>query len=147
MKAKSLKILLIEDNEAEVYQLLDAIRSHNESHEVNVLKDGVDVIRTLEEKRRNHGNNYPDLVILDLNLPVHSGRKLIGEIKNHDKLKSTPIIVLTSSDLEQDIKKAYQGKISSYIVKPSGYEEFLRAIYSTLDFYSITQMPTNNYTR
>ena len=146
MKTKTLKILLIEDNEAEVYQVLDAIRSHNENHKVDVMKDGNEVINSLEELRRSQGNNYPDLVILDLNLPQHSGRKLISEIKNHEELKTTPIMVLTSSDIEDDIKTAYKKKISSYIVKPSEYEEFLRAICSALDFYSITQMPTNNYT-
>lgn len=147
MKSKTLKILLIEDNEAEVYQVLDAIKSHNNNHQVEVFRDGVNVISFLEERKSSFGNNYPDLVVLDLNLPQHNGRKLISEIKSHRALKSTPIVVLTSSDHEADIKNSYREKISSYIVKPSEYEEFVKAIYSALDFYSISQMPTNNYER
>lgn len=147
MKSRTLKILLVEDNDAEVYQISDAIKSHNENHQVEVFRDGVSVVKFLEEKKSSFGNNYPDLVILDLNLPQHSGRKLISDIKNHGELKSTPIIVLTSSDMEKDIKNSYREKISSYIVKPPEYEELLRAIRSALDFYSITQMPTNNYSR
>lgn len=139
MKTRTLKILLIEDNKAEVYQVLDAIMTHNE--------DGMDVISSLEEKRLNNRNNYPDLIILDLNLPQHSGRQLISDIKKHEELKTNPIIVLTSSDMEDDIKTSYKKNISSYIVKPPENEEFQRAIFSALDFYSITQMPTNNYTR
>jgi CheY-like chemotaxis protein len=144
MPAKPLKILLIEDNEAEVVQVRESIHNHNPDHIVNVLNDGVGVIQFLEENSRSAKNFFPNLIMLDLNLPKLNGRELISELKNHPDLKTVPVIVLTSSDLKEDIRNSYRHKISSYIVKPAGNEELERAIHTALDFYSITQMPTNN---
>ena len=144
MPDKSLNILLIEDNDPEVYQIKEAIKNHNRDHQISVLSDGFGVVEYLEAQSKMQSNSFPDLILLDLNLPKHSGRKVIQDVKNHPNLKTIPIVVLTSSEVEDDIQKSYQGKISSYIVKPVDNDDFERAIISALDFYSLTQMPTNN---
>lgn len=147
MQAKPLKILLVEDNEAEAHQVLEAINNHNPHHVVSVLNDGIGVIKYLEDISHSQNKSFPDIILLDLNLPKHNGRRVITDLKSHPDLKTAPIIVLTSSDFEEDIRNSYRDKISSYIVKPESNDELEKIISSAMDFYSITQMPTNNHTK
>jgi CheY-like chemotaxis protein len=147
MQVKPLKILLVEDNESEAHQVLEAINNHNPDHVVSVLNDGIGVIKYLEDISHSQNKSFPDIILLDLNLPKHNGRKVITDLKSHPDLKTAPIIVLTISDFEEDIRNSYRDKISSYIVKPESNDELEKIISSAMDFYSITQIPNNNHTK
>src|SRR5438552_15830611 len=112
------EILLVEDNPADVRLTQEAMRDSKIANRLNVVSDGVEALAYLLKEGKYSNVIKPDLILLDLNLPKKDGRELLADIKNDDSLKSIPVVILTTSDAEQDIVKSYNLHANCYITKP-----------------------------
>ncbi len=135
------KILLIEDNPDDVQLTLRAFKKANIHNEIIVKMDGQQALTYLFDGIDN--SQMPFLILLDLKLPKMNGLEILQQIKGNSKTKLIPIIILTSSIEEQDLLKAYQLGVNSYIRKPVDFNDFIEAVQS-LGFYwlLINQIPS-----
>jgi two-component system, chemotaxis family, response regulator Rcp1 len=117
-------------------------------HELHVARDGVEAIAFLHRQEAFQKAPRPDLILLDLNLPRKDGREVLGEIKADPDLRSIPVIILTSSQTEEDILKTYDLHANGYIVKPVNLEQFFMVIRQIKEFWmSIVMLPPNSTKR
>lgn len=139
-------LLLIEDNTGDVVLVQEALRESGISCRLNVVKNGSDAIDFLRHKGKFQDAAVPDIIILDLNLPRKNGKEILTEIKADEHLKSIPVIVLTSSEADQDILRSYQLHANCYITKPTDFDEYIRIIKAIQDFwFCIAKLPPKNY--
>lgn len=130
-------VLLIEDNPDHVELIRRAITSGPLKIKLTILSDGEDALNFIfrKGKYKTTGNRpIPDLILLDIKLPKVDGYEILRLIKTHAKLKSIPIIVLTTSARKEDIERMYQYGANSYIIKPSQYHEFV-ALYEKIESF------------
>ncbi len=123
-------ILLIEDNPTDVELTVEAFRRNHIQHRVHVCRDADEALDFLN-RRGVYGQTAaprPDLVLLDLNLPRRSGAEVLREIKNSFDLRSIPVVVLTTSEREEDIRSCYHLGANSYLTKPVQFERFVELI-------------------
>ena len=123
-------ILLVEDNPADYETALRAFRSANMSNPIHRCEDGDEAIEFLNATR-----TLPALILLDLNLPGTDGRELLVEIKQSPRLKWIPVIALTTSASERDVRFCYENGAAGYMQKPVNLNEFRRAIQRLRDFW------------
>ncbi len=151
INSRTIEILLVEDNPGDVnltrIALADRLKeSHNlRGLDVNlsVVTDGVEAMNFLHRQGEYHAVAHPDLILLDWNLPRKNGREVLIEIKADERLQRIPIVVLTTSQSEEDILKAYSLHANCYITKPLDFEQFVRIIQSIEDFWlTIVQLPS-----
>jgi len=139
---KSLDILLVEDNEGDIILTTEAFEESKIINIVKVIRDGKEVINFFEDL--NDKDGIPDLVLLDINLPKMSGHEVLAYIKNHEKYKQIPVIMLTTSSAEKDILKSYKSYVNCYITKPIDVNEFVQAVTKIEDFWiNIVSIPKN----
>ena len=139
---KSLDILLVEDNEGDIILTTEAFEESKIINIVKVIRDGKEVINFFEDL--NDKDGIPDLVLLDINLPKMSGHEALAYIKNHEKYKQIPVIMLTTSSAEKDILKSYKSYVNCYITKPIDVNEFVQAVTKIEDFWiNIVSIPKN----
>jgi two-component system, chemotaxis family, response regulator Rcp1 len=142
---KLIEILLVEDSPADVIITREAFEEARLLNEIHVVEDGVQAMEFLRREGRYASAPRPDLILLDLNLPRKNGREVLAEIKNDPNLKSIPVIVLTTSSADEDILKAYDMHANCYVVKPVGFENFLKAVQSIRNFwFSVVALPPEN---
>jgi chemotaxis family two-component system response regulator Rcp1 len=120
-----LNILLVEDNPADIRLMLEIFREGEMANDFHVVTDGVEALRFLRKDGEYSSKPRPDLVFLDLNLPRKHGREVLREMKADEDLRRIPVIVMTSSEAEEDIADVYQNSASCYITKPVDLEEFM----------------------
>ncbi len=142
-KTRPVNILLIEDNPGDVRLTQEAFKEGRLAVNLSVVMDGVEAIHFLR-KQENHKNAIsPDLILLDLNLPKKDGREVLAEVKSDKDLKRIPVVVLTTSNAEQDILKTYNLHANCYINKPVDFEKFFDVIQKIEDFWLATAiLPT-----
>ena len=116
------RVLLIEDNEADVRLLRDAFHQTNDRLVLDVAADAAEALCRLDS-RSTAGNELPDLILLDLNLPRMSGLEFLEQVKSRPDLRRIPVVVLTSSDAKSDVYKAYDLHANGYLIKPMGLSE------------------------
>jgi len=143
MKAKKLRILLVEDNPDDV---LIAERSlmrggMKEVSELFVVRDGQQALDFLHRRGEYSDAPRPDLILLDLKLPKVNGHEVLAEIKSDERLRRIPVIVLTVSEREEDMVKAYDSGASGYITKPPSSAEFAKVIETVLEYWRISELP------
>jgi len=134
---KKFKILLVEDNSADINLTKEALNKNDVFTEVYVVHNGVDTLHFLEKKNR------PDLIFLDLNLPKMTGLEVLKEIKEHEEYRRIPIVILTISANEEDLKKAYDLHANCYINKPLEIKQFYEIMKSITDFFFKTVRLSN----
>ena len=136
-------ILLIEDNPGDVRLTKEAFKEGKTDIKLEVIMDGVEAINYLRRKDKYADRVTPDLVLLDLNLPKWDGREVLKEMKADKDLKRIPVVVLTTSNAEQDIINAYDLHANCYINKPVDFDNFFDIIQKIEDFWLITaSLPT-----
>ncbi len=136
-------ILLIEDNEGDIVLITEAFEEGKITNSISVVKDGWEAIQYLEQNEGYEDVKKPDLVLLDINLPKINGHEVLKHIKSSEKLKQIPVVMLTTSSDEVDIKKSYDNFVNCYITKPVEVESFINAISTIEDFWiSIVQLPS-----
>ena len=140
---KPIEILLIEDNPGDARLALEAIRETKVHHHLSWVADGVEALHFLRRTGPHANACRPGLILLDLNLPRKDGREVLAEIKADDALRRIPVVVLTTSQAEEDILKAYDLNANCYISKPVDLEPFIKVVRSIEDFWlTIVQLPT-----
>ena len=129
------QILLVEDNPADARLIVEVFDEFRGQNKLTVVVDGTEALDYLNKKGHYKDIECPSLIILDLNLPKKDGREILKEVKNNEKLKRIPIVVLTTSSDEQDIMAAYGNGASAYLTKPSDFNEFEELIKTFEDFW------------
>ncbi len=130
-ESKKIDILLIEDSPGDVRLTKEALNEIKMDSELYIVNDGVEAYEFLTKKDKYSDMPTPDLILLDLNLPKMDGRELIERIKENEKLKSIPVIVLSTSNDQEDVNKLYQLQANCYLTKPVdflGFIELMKAI-------------------
>jgi len=130
-----MEVLLIEDSPGDVRLTKEAFGATNVAVHLNVATDGVEAMAFLRREGVYANAPRPDLTLLDLNMPRMDGRQVLAEIKNDDKLKTLPIVILTTSDSEGDIVKSYQLHANCYLCKPVQLTAFESLVKSINDFW------------
>ena len=139
---RPIEILLVEDNPADVRLTMETIKDYKVKNRLEVVGNGVDAMDFLRRKGKFADKARPDLILLDLNLPGKDGREVLAEIKGDPDLCRIPVVVLTSSEAEQDIIRAYNLHVNCYITKPVGLVEFVKVVKSIEDFWlTIVKLP------
>ena len=139
---KPIHVLLVEDNEGDIFLTTEALEEAKIVINLSIAKDGKDAIDFVS-RRGNHTNDeLPDLVLLDINLPKRNGHEVLKHIKEDEKLKHIPVIILTTSSSEKDINLSYKQYANCYIIKPVEVSDFLRVISTIENFWiSIVKLP------
>ena len=139
-----IEILLVEDNPGDVRLTREGLREGKVLSNLTVVDDGVKALAFLRRSGEHRDAPRPDLILLDLNLPRLSGREVLAEIKGDPELRSIPVVILTSSQAEQDIVRAYELNANCYITKPVDLEQFITVVKSIEEFwFTVVRLPPN----
>jgi two-component system, chemotaxis family, response regulator Rcp1 len=139
---KVIDILLVEDSEGDARLSLEAMRDSKIRNKMHHVVDGEEAMAFLRKEGKYSKAPRPDLILLDLNLPKKDGREVLAEIKNDDKLKRIPVVVLTISNAEEDILKSYNLHANCFITKPIDLGQFMKVVHSVEDFWlTIVKLP------
>jgi two-component system response regulator len=121
-------VLLVEDNENDVILTRAAFKRAKLAIDLHHVENGQECLDFLRKRGRFEDVPTPDLILLDLNMPVLDGREVLQELKNDDDLRHLPVVILTTSAEEKDILAMYKLRCSSYIVKPVDFDQFMRVV-------------------
>jgi CheY-like chemotaxis protein len=139
---KPIEILLVEDNQGDVGLIEEVLEETKIRRHLHVAEDGEKAMLFLHRKGEFSGFPQPDVILLDLNSPKKDGHEVLKEIKKDNNLRSTPIVVLTSST-ETDIIRSYELHASAYITKPLDLDEFINVVKSIVNFWlEVVKLPT-----
>ena len=143
--AKQIEILLVEDNEGDVGLVEEVFHEAKIRNKLNIAEDGEEAMLFLRKEGKFSNASCPDIILLDLNLPLKDGREVLKEIKEDDDLKRIPVVVLTTSKAEEDVLKSYDLHANSYITKPVDFDQFIKVIKSIEDFWlDVVKLPFKN---
>ena len=138
---KRYDILVVEDNRDDIVFIEEALSETDYDVSLNVVRDGEEAVGYLERISAGE-KGTPDLVFLDLNLPRKSGLEFLHEMRGRERFRLVPVVVLTTSKAEDDIRKSYENFANSYIVKPIDLNEFIRLIRQVTGFwFNIAVLP------
>jgi CheY-like chemotaxis protein len=134
-QCRPIEILLVEDSPSDTDLTIEAFREGKIPSNLSHVEDGVEAMDFLGRRNAYVNAPRPDLILLDLNLPRKDGREVLSELKSNPKLRTIPVVVLTTSKDEQDIAKAYQLQANCYIPKPVDFEQFINVIRAIENFW------------
>lgn len=135
-------ILLVEDNPGDVLLTTEMLKEAKISNEVHVVMDGAEALAYLRKEGKFKEACLPDLVLLDLKLPKVNGHEVLTQMKDDPVLKLIPVVILTSSDADEDILKAYSHHANCYVTKPVGLDQFTKIVHTIDDFWlSVVKLP------
>lgn len=141
-QTRPIDILLVEDNPGDVRLMREALRDGKLLNQLSTVSDGEQALAFLRKQGNYAKVSRPDLILLDLNLPRKDGREVLGEIKADPDLRSIPVVIVTSSQAEEDILKSYNTYANCYVTKPVDLEKFVAVVRSLEDFWvSIVKLP------
>lgn len=133
--ARGADVLLVEDNEADVQLARETWAEVQPECRLEIVRNGEEAMAFLKRRPPHARAPRPDLVILDLNLPRKGGRELLEEIKNDPSLRCVPVIVFTTSNAPDDVRRCYELHANCYIIKPVGLDELYRVVRSIDEFW------------
>jgi chemotaxis family two-component system response regulator Rcp1 len=140
----SIEILLAEDNPGDVRLTREALKESKIRNNLNVVPDGMEAMAFLRRQGKYADAPTPDLVLLDLNLPKKDGREVLAEIKSDPAFKRIPVVIITSSQAEQDILCTYDLHANCYVTKPVDLDQFIKVIQSIESFWlTIVKLPSS----
>ena len=140
--ADEIHVLLVEDDPGDVLMTQEAFEHHKLRNQLHVVPDGVEALAFLRREGEHADAPRPGLVLLDLNLPRKDGREVLQEVKADESLRSIPIVVLTTSQAEEDILRSYDLHANAYVAKPVDFERFIEVIRQIDDFFvSVVKLP------
>jgi CheY-like chemotaxis protein len=135
-------VLLVEDDPGDVLMTREAFEHHKLRNNLHVVADGVEALRFLRREGEHADAPRPGLVLLDLNLPRKDGREVLAEIKSDESLRSIPVVVLTTSEAEEDILRSYDLHANAYVTKPVDFDRFIDVIRQIDDFFvTVVKLP------
>jgi CheY-like chemotaxis protein len=133
--AVPVEILLVEDNPGDVRLTREALCDARVRNNLHVVRDGAEALEFLRRSGAHVAAPLPDLILLDLNLPRKNGREVLAEIKGDDRLRHIPVVILTTSQAEQDVLASYRLRANAYVTKPVELDQFLKVVASIEEFW------------
>lgn len=133
-------VLLVEDNEGDILLTLEAFEECSVKIEVSVAKNGKEALDFLFKRGVFINAKKPDIILLDINIPIFNGHEVLQQVKLDPTLKKIPVIILTTSSNQQDLNKAYENHCNSYIKKPLTISDFLSTILKIEEFWLQTTL-------
>lgn len=139
-----IEVLLVEDDPGDVLMTREAFEDHKVRNTLHVVSNGVDAMSFLRKEGEYTGAPTPDLILLDLNLPRMDGREVLAAIKRDEDLRRIPVVVLTTSEAEEDVLRSYALHANAYVTKPVDFERFIEVVRKIDDFFvSIVRLPSH----
>ena len=143
--APPVEILLVEDNPGDVRLTKEALKEGKVYNNLHWAKDGVEALEFLRRQGKHANAPRPDIILLDLNLPKKDGREVLALIKNDADLKQIPVVVLTTSEAEEDVLKSYELHANCFVTKPVDLEKFIHVVQSIDRFWlTVVTLPPND---
>lgn len=140
--SNAVQVLLVEDNPGDARLTMEALKESKLQLRLHVVEDGVKALAFLRRQDKYATAPRPDLILLDLNLPKKDGREVLEDLKGDPELKRIPVVVVTTSEAEQDILKAYELHANCYVTKPVDLDQFVKVVRSIEDFWlTIVKLP------
>jgi CheY-like chemotaxis protein len=138
-----IEVLLVEDDPGDVLLIQEAFADNKLLNNLNIVNDGEQALAYLRREAPYAGAPRPDLVLLDLNLPRKDGREVLQEVKGDEALRTIPVVVLTTSEAEEDVLRSYQLHANAYVSKPVDFERFVSIVRQIDDFFvSVVRLPS-----
>ena len=143
ISARPIQILLVEDSPSDAKLTLAALKLAKVVNQVSHVEDGVEAMEFLRQEGKYAQSQRPDLILLDLNLPRKDGREVLEELKADPDFQLIPVVILTTSQAEQDIIRSYKLHANCYITKPVNFDRFLEVVQSIENFWlTVVALPT-----
>jgi CheY-like chemotaxis protein len=140
-EARVINVLLVEDDPGDVLMTREAFEEYL-NNRLDVVSDGSEALAYLRREGEYTDAPRPDLILLDLNLPRRDGREVLAEVKADEALRTIPVIVLTTSQADEDVLRSYQLHANAYVTKPVDFDGFIEAIRQIDHFFvSVVQLP------
>lgn len=140
---KTIDVLLVEDDPGDVLMTREAFAENKVANRLAVVSDGVSALAFLRKEGEHADAPTPDLVLLDLNLPRMDGRQVLAAMKSDDELRRIPVVVLTTSEAEEDVLRSYSLHANAYVTKPVDFERFIDVVRQIDDFFvSVVRLPS-----
>jgi CheY-like chemotaxis protein len=141
--ARQIEVLLVEDDPGDVLMTREAFEDYKVTNQLHVVQDGADAMAFLRREGEYADAPRPDLVLLDLNLPRMDGREVLQAIKSDPTLASIPVVVLTTSEAEEDVLRSYSLHANAYVTKPVDFERFIEVVRQIDDFFvTVVRLPS-----
>jgi CheY-like chemotaxis protein len=138
-----INVLLVEDDPGDVLITKEAFAENKVRNQLSVVNDGVNALQFLRREGGYADAPRPDLILLDLNLPRMDGHEVLAKIKSDSDLQRIPVVVLTTSDAEEDVLRSYDLHANAYVTKPVDFERFLRVVRQIDDFFvTVVKLPS-----
>jgi CheY-like chemotaxis protein len=135
-------VLLVEDDEGDVLMTREAFEHYKIRNKLHVVRDGEQALRFLHRTDEFADAPRPDLILLDLNLPRFDGRQVLAEIKADARLRRIPVVILTTSEAEEDILRSYDLHANAYVTKPVDFDRFIEVIRKIDEFFvTVVKLP------
>jgi CheY-like chemotaxis protein len=135
-------ILLVEDDPGDVLMTQEAFEHHKIRNELHIATDGIEALKFVRNEPPYENAPRPGLILLDLNLPKKDGREVLAELKDSPDLRTIPVVVLTTSEAEEDILRSYDLHANAYVTKPVDFNRFVEVVRQIDDFFvSVVKLP------
>jgi CheY-like chemotaxis protein len=145
LDVRPIEVLLVEDDAGDVLMTQEAFQDARVANNLSVVSDGSEALQFLRREGEYTNAPRPDLILLDLNLPRVDGREVLTAIKQDAALGSIPVVVLTTSEAEEDILRSYSLHANAYVTKPVDFDRFLEVVKQIDDFFvSVVKLPGRN---
>ncbi|MCG7284864.1 response regulator [Cellulomonas sp. ACRRI] len=139
---KVIDVLLVEDDPGDVLMTREAFEDNKVANRLQVVSDGVSALAFLRKEGEHADAPTPDLVLLDLNLPRMDGREVLEAMKGDDALRSIPVVVLTTSEAEEDVVRSYSLHANAYVTKPVDFDRFIEVVRQIDEFFvEVVRLP------
>ena len=141
-RSRPIEILLVEDDPGDVLITQEAFADYKIANRLSVVSNGEDAIAYMRKQGRFEDVATPDLVLLDLNLPRRNGREVLFDIKGDPQLRRVPVVILTTSEADEDVIAAYDLHANAYVRKPVDFDQFVAAVRAIDDFFiTVVRLP------
>ena len=135
-------VLLVEDDPGDTLMIREAFEHNKVRNTLSCVTDGVEAMRFLHREGEYADAPRPDLVLLDLNLPRKDGREVLGEIKGDERLSTIPVVILTTSQAEEDVLRSYKLHANAYVTKPVDFDRFIEVVRQIDEFFvTVVKLP------
>ena len=136
-------VLLVEDDDGDVLMTREAFEHHKIRNKLHVVQDGEEALQFLHREGPYADAPRPGLILLDLNLPRRDGREVLAELKADPELRVIPVVVLTTSEAEEDVLRSYSLHANAYVTKPVDFERFIDVVRQIDDFFvTVVRLPS-----
>lgn len=142
MAGKVIDVLLVEDDPGDVLMTQEAFEHNKVANRLSVVADGVSAMEFLRKEGEHENAPTPDLILLDLNLPKMDGREVLEALKGDEALRRIPVVVLTTSEAEEDVVRSYSLHANAYVTKPVDFDRFIEVVRQIDEFFvEVVRLP------